>query len=386
MLAVTAFAATEGERMGVLAVSGSEASGELPDPSAFGALFGLDALVAINFLLGFVAVVAVIGVVMARRETRFAARVARERGRNMGQLLRTVRMAESIADIGVWQYDPGSGQQHWSSGMRSLFGVNHDEPFVDGDAETLLFANDINLVDSVTEFRHTREPFELHYDIVGYDDLPRSISVQACNLPNRSGGVSRVVAVVRDVTDQVQRERRLERSREVALTEAQKARELAETDPLTGLANRRRIMAVLDKMVVRSRRSSQPLSLIVFDIDHFKSVNDSFGHPQGDRVLQQIAGIALRQARDNDLVGRVGGEEFVWAVPGANSGLARIMAERLRQAIAAGSGVGKVPAVTASIGFAELSDGDTALSLFASADKALYNAKHAGRNRVRVAA
>lgn len=372
--------------MGVLAVSDSEASGELPDLSAFGTLFGVDALVALNFLLGFVAVAALVGVVMARRETRFAARVARERSQTMGELWRTVRMAESIADIGVWQYDPVTGQQLWSKGMRSLFGVNHDEPFVDGDAETLLFANDINLIDGVTEYRHTREPYELHYDIVGYDDVPRSISVQACNLPNRSGGISRVVAVVRDVTDQVQRERHLERSREVALTEAQKARELAETDPLTGLANRRGFMAALDKMVVRSRRLSQPLSLIAFDIDHFKSVNDSYGHLQGDRVLQQVAAIAMQQARDADRVGRIGGEEFVWIVPGANASLARIMAERLRQAIAAGSAIGKVPAVTASIGFAELSDGDTALSLFARADNALYDAKHAGRNRVRIAA
>ncbi len=145
-------------------------------------------------------------------------------------------------------------------------------------------------------------------------------------------------------------------------------------------------MAALDKMVMQARRYSQPLSLIVFDIDHFKAVNDNHGHPQGDRVLQQIAGIAMRQARDTDLVGRVGGEEFVWVVPGADASFARIMAERLRQAIAAGSGVGNVTAVTASIGFAELNAEDSALSLFARADKALYDAKNAGRNRVRIAA
>ncbi|MEL6529338.1 MAG: GGDEF domain-containing protein [Pseudomonadota bacterium] len=366
-----------------------------PEPSAVAdanvmmtldSVLGPDALFGISLLLGVVAFSAVIGVIMARKEARFASRVARERGRSMGELLRTVRMAESIAELGVWQYDPGTGRQQWSGGMRALFGVNHDDPFVEGDAETLLFANDINLIDSVTEHRETREPYELHYDIVGYDDVPRSISVQACNLPNRSGGVSRVVAVVRDVTDQVERERRLKHSREIALTEAQKARELAATDPLTGLANRRRIMAALDKMVVQSRRYSQPLSLVVFDIDHFKHVNDTHGHPQGDRVLQQIASIAMRQARDTDLVGRVGGEEFVWIVPGADESFARIMAERLRQAIAAGSGVGAISAVTASIGFAQLDDKDTALSLFARADSALYDAKNAGRNRVRIAA
>ncbi|MEM8726463.1 MAG: sensor domain-containing diguanylate cyclase [Pseudomonadota bacterium] len=364
------------------AQTGGDASGA----SVLGILLGPDALAGLSLLLGLVAVVAVICVMMARRETRLAARIARERGNKMSELLRTVRMAESIADLGVWLYDPATGKQQWSDGMRALFGVNHDEPFVDGDPETLLFANDINLIDNVTERRETREPFELQYDILGYDGVERSISVQACNLPNRSGGVSRVVAVVRDVTDQVARERRLERSREIALTEAHQARELAATDPLTGLANRRRVMAALDKIVVHAHRYSQPLSLIVFDIDHFKAVNDTYGHPQGDRVLQQIAQIALRQARDSDLVGRVGGEEFVWIVPGADQSFARIMAERLRQAIASGSSAGDVPAVTASVGFAELSRDDTALTLFARADKALYEAKDAGRNRVRIAA
>ncbi len=356
------------------------------DAPVLGALLGPEALAGISLLLGFVAFAAVIGVMMARRETRYAARVARERGSKMSELLRTVRMAESIADLGVWLYDPATGKQQWSDGLRALFGVDHDDPFVDGDAETLLFANDISLIDCVTEHRETREPFELRYDIVGYDGVERSISVQACNLPNHSGGVCRVVAVVRDVTDQVARERSLEHSREIALSEAHQARELAATDPLTGLANRRRVMAALDKIVVQAHRYSQPLSLIVFDIDHFKSVNDTYGHPQGDRVLQQISQIARRQARDSDLVGRVGGEEFVWIVPGADQGFARIMAERLRQAIASGSAVGDVPTVTASVGFAELSRQDTALTLFARADAALYEAKHAGRNRVRIAA
>lgn len=362
------------------------AAGGASAAEAFGSLLGPQALIGITLLLGLVALAAVVGVTMARRETRFVARVARARARKMSELLRTVRMAESIAELGVWQYDPATGEQQWSNGMRTLFGVDHQDPFVKGDAETLLFANDINLIDSVTEHRETREPFELHFDIVGYDGRARSMSVQACNLPNRSGGVSRVVAVIRDVTDQVLRERNLERSRRVALSEAQQAKELAATDPLTGLANRRRAISVLDKAIVRARRYAQPLSLVVFDIDHFKAVNDTYGHPVGDRVLQRLAEIALGQARAGDLVGRVGGEEFVWIIPGADESFARILAERLRQAIANRSAIGEVPAVTASVGFAELARDDTGLTLFARADKALYDAKGAGRNRVRMAA
>ncbi|MEM6475096.1 MAG: sensor domain-containing diguanylate cyclase [Pseudomonadota bacterium] len=359
------------------------------DPSgmmALGQAIGTDALLGLSLLLAVAALALVIGVISARRETRFTARLARDRAIKMSELLRTVRMAESIAELGVWQYDPATGAQFWSNGMRGLFGIEHDEPFVAGDAETLLFANDINLVASVMARRDTVEPYELRYDIHGFDGRARTLCVQACNLPNGKGGVARVVAVLRDVTSQVQRERDLEQSRAVALSEARHARELASTDALTGLANRRRVMGELDQMLLSAREAGKPLALIMFDIDHFKAVNDTYGHPRGDRVLKQVADIALAQAREVDLVGRVGGEEFVWIVPGAGEGLARIIAERLRQAIAKGSGAGPVPPVTASVGFAEMSETDTSLSLFARADDALYAAKHAGRNRVRMAA
>ncbi|MEM7666199.1 MAG: GGDEF domain-containing protein [Pseudomonadota bacterium] len=362
------------------------AVGSPPGSMALDYLIGRDALVGLSFLLALLAMVALVAVVLSRRETRFAARLARERAGKMAELLRTIRMAESIAELGVWQYDPSTGAQQWSDGMRALFGVDHDDEFVQGDAETLLFANDIDLIDSVTAHRDERQPYELCFDIVGYDDVPRTISVHACNLPNGNGGISRVVAVVRDVTNQVERVRALEQDRAMAVKEARQARELAATDPLTGLANRRRVMAELDQFLFKARNNPEPLALIVFDIDHFKAVNDTYGHPKGDKVLRKVADIAVTQAREGDVVGRVGGEEFVWLIPGADESLARIMAERLRQAIALGSAVGPVPAVTVSMGFAELSRGDTSLSLFARADSALYAAKHAGRNQVRMAA
>lgn len=351
-----------------------------------GQMVGSDMLLGLSLLLVIVALVAIVGTVMARKETRLTARIARDRARKMSELLRTVRMAESIAELGVWQYDPSTGEQQWSDGMRALFGIDHDDTFDDGDAETLLFANEINLIDSVVAHRDHVGPFDMRYDIVGYDGVTRSLSVQACHLRGSSGAVARVVAVVRDVTDQVTREQHLEQSRAVALSEARHARQLAETDALTGLANRRRVMDELDRMLMTVRGQGKALSLVVFDIDHFKAVNDTYGHPRGDHVLQKIANIALSQARDVDLVGRVGGEEFVWIIPGADEGLARIVAERLRQAVAKGSGTGAVPPVTTSVGFAEMTAEDTSLSLFARADAALYEAKNSGRNRVRMAA
>ncbi len=347
---------------------------------------GHQVLVAACVLLGVVALVLVATTVSARREARFTARLARDRGERMSDLMHTVRMAENIADLGIWQYDTTTGTQQWSAGMRVLFGVERDEEFVPGDAETLLFANDMDLVGQVKANAQKAGAFELYYDICGYDGVPRSICVQACNLRNDEGYVVRVVAVVRDVTDQVARERDLEQSRVSALQEASVARELAQTDPLTGLANRRRVMAGLDQMVLESQKNGQPLVVVLFDIDHFKSVNDTYGHPHGDKVLQEVARICKDQAREGDIVGRVGGEEFVWIIPGADPSFARIASERLRLAISVGTAIADRPPVTISAGFTALRPGDASLKLFARADAALYEAKGAGRNRVRMAA
>ena len=121
-------------------------------------------------------------------------------------------------------------------------------------------------------------------------------------------------------------------------------------------------------------------------IDRFKRVNDTHGHLEGDRILRRVAQIAGEYIREGDVVGRVGGEEFVWIIPGVNQLVAEQMAERLRQAIAQGSGVGAVPNVTISVGLAQLRPGDTSLSVFSRADNALYAAKDGGRNLVKLAA
>ena len=336
--------------------------------------------------IGMVAMAAIGNVVAARRETRKAARLARSRARTMAELLRTVRMAETIAGIGVWQYDPITEKQQWSDGLKRLFGMESKEEFVEGDAETLLFANHIDLIGKVKEHAEAIEPYTLQFDIYGYDGVAYSISVQACNLMGVDGTVHRVVAVVRDNTDQVQRERELNSKRIEAIDEARHARQLAETDALTGLANRRRVMRELDRTVMNARVTQMPLVMVMFDIDHFKKVNDTHGHPAGDKVLQRVARLANGQSRHGDIVGRVGGEEFVWIIPGASDGMARAMIERLRQIIASDSSVDPVSNVTVSLGYTCIQAGDTALSLFARADGALYDAKNAGRNRVRMAA
>jgi len=192
--------------------------------------------------------------------------------------------------------------------------------------------------------------------------------------------------VALDVTDQRRRMEALESDRVVALALAEESRKLAETDPLTGLVNRRRAMAEADRAALASTREGVPLALVLFDIDHFKSINDCFGHPTGDAVLVRVAEIAREVLRSGELVGRIGGEEFLCVLPGATAGAARACAERLRHAIAARSASTDLPGVTVSAGYASWRRGDSALSLFARADAALYEAKHAGRDCIRKAA
>jgi len=163
---------------------------------------------------------------------------------------------------------------------------------------------------------------------------------------------------------------------------------LARFDVLTGAFNRRSILEKLGEWVRHVTRYKGHLSIVMLDLDHFKQVNDTYGHQVGDRVLADTAGILRRSVRQTDFVGRYGGEEFLIILPRTDAAGATVMAERTR-AIVQGTTMhdaeGGVLGVTASLGAAEWSDDDDEDALIRRADTALYRAKEAGRNRVEVA-
>nr|WP_161593786.1 diguanylate cyclase [Parerythrobacter lutipelagi] len=166
-------------------------------------------------------------------------------------------------------------------------------------------------------------------------------------------------------------------------------RRRAMTDELTGLANRREFMASLDRAMASARRSRRPLSLAILDIDHFKRINDTFGHPAGDAVIRTVATTAVDLMRGQDTVGRIGGEEFAIVLPDCSSADAYAACERLRLAIRAADlemETGEHVSVTLSTGIATFAPNDTAEQMIALADAALYQAKHGGRDRVLLAA
>ena len=160
----------------------------------------------------------------------------------------------------------------------------------------------------------------------------------------------------------------------------------ASMDPLTGMFNRRGFAEATSRVIEREAKAGRPVTVMIFDIDHFKSINDRFGHPAGDEILKLFAAVVVNSLRISDLSGRIGGEEFAALLPCALEE-AVIVAERVREAFES-SGIvddsGPV-ATTVSIGVAGGPAGTELEVLLAAADTALYQAKRGGRNRVEAA-
>lgn len=156
---------------------------------------------------------------------------------------------------------------------------------------------------------------------------------------------------------------------------------LASADPLTGLANRRGGEKDIAAEISRARRQNTPLSCVLLDLDHFKEVNDTFGHQAGDYVLREISALLRRTVRAYDILVRWGGEEFLVVLPGVEHEQALKLAERIRQAVE-NMPLAGIGGVTASVGVASLGNDYSFDAMFAAADRRLYTAKAAGRNTV----
>lgn len=220
------------------------------------------------------------------------------------------------------------------------------------------------------------------------------LDVRGSEIVDGRGRTQGRIVVVRDVSEQQARQRAVERLNEqladqVAEVERLRAAlaEEAVRDPLTGLHNRRHLDRVLVADLAGAT-AQRPVSVLVLDVDHFKAVNDGYGHATGDRVLQAVARVLTGAARADDTVARLGGEEFVVVLPGAGRREAAERAEVIRRRCAAlpQDGPAGTPAVTVSVGVAEApDDGADPAGLLARADEAVYAAKAAGRDRVVVA-
>lgn len=187
---------------------------------------------------------------------------------------------------------------------------------------------------------------------------------------NLNKEITHYISTTQDITSRLNREQRLIK--------------IAHSDPLTGLYNRRAAETELKRKISRSTLSGKTFSLIVCDVDHFKNVNDNYGHTVGDEVLKRIAEIFIYRIRNQDIAARWGGEEFVIITQDSSLAQGLELAERIRSDVEHLT-FEKNQRITVSLGVAEFSPGQTTESLFNNADEALYQAKKSGRNRVEMA-
>lgn len=192
-----------------------------------------------------------------------------------------------------------------------------------------------------------------------------------------------LVSAATDITSIKEMNRMLE---DLVADKTQQLKLLAGTDPLTGLLNRRAFDEKLGAEILDAQRHGNPLAILFFDVDHFKRINDGYGHAAGDKVLAEIAKCLRYGLRGTDLLARFGGEEFVAVLNDAGPGQAGALAETLREAVSRLRFEAVPQGITISVGIASLDRGDTAEDLLARADKALFTAKRTGRNRCCISA
>jgi diguanylate cyclase (GGDEF)-like protein/PAS domain S-box-containing protein len=218
--------------------------------------------------------------------------------------------------------------------------------------------------------QRVREAGHLVFESRHYRKDGSALAVEVSTRLVSHHGRDYLVSVARDISGRKAREAELER--------------LATTDPLTGAGNRRKLYDLLDHHLHLRHRYDSPVALVVVDIDHFKTVNDRFGHEAGDRVLIRFVEVVAGMLRDPDLLARTGGEEFVILAPQTDLQGALGLTQKIAEAVR-GLHVEGVGGVTASFGVAEAGLGEARDDLLRRADQGLYRAKKGGRDRIEAA-
>ncbi|RXD05777.1 sensor domain-containing diguanylate cyclase [Sphingomonas sp. UV9] len=311
---------------------------------------------------------------------------ARDRLRiNLSERIRLLDQAEAAAHVGHWRVNSTDQAIFWSPEVFRVHGLPAGKPPALAQAIDLYHQGDRQRVsETVANALVDGKPFAFEARIIRPDDSIRHVETQGeRDYSSRENAIG-LFGLIRDVTEQIEARQVLQDSRDAANRSAAAAMLLASTDVLTGLANRRGIIEYLDVAVADTETGQAALSVVLFDIDHFKTVNDRYGHDVGDEVIKRVASSANECLRTTDLIGRYGGEEFVIILPGTDAEVALQIAERVRAGIEASS-YDRQPNVTVSLGIASTRGEDTGDGILKRADIALYEAKGAGRNRLRLA-
>lgn len=288
------------------------------------------------------------------------------------------RLLDELND-GVCFVDCESRILYWNRGAERLTGYSSDEvvgcDHLDSPFDHASSREDPDARSECPVFSSMRSGLPSRRQVFFHhrDGHRIAVDVYVTPIRNEREEVVGCVKVFRDASSILELERSFSRLKEQALN-----------DPLTGLANRRQLDTLLNTNLDLFRRTGTPFSLIMADLDHFKWVNDTYGHLAGDLCLKLVANCFQQDCRVNDVIGRFGGEEFLLILPRKREAAARRLAERLRLgvlSIAPPELLGGVT-LTASFGVCEAYSGDSHASIIERVDKALYQAKAKGRNRV----
>ncbi|WP_343072319.1 diguanylate cyclase [Qipengyuania soli] len=295
---------------------------------------------------------------------------------------RFLTAAEKAARVGHWRYSPSEGRVYLSGEARRLFG-KEAEPRSIADIAALFHADDQARVAGILhQSLQTGVPFVFEARVPGVQGQVFDTECRGELGTQARAEDYAIFGTIMDISERARTIRELALARSRAEREAKEVKLLAETDHLTGIANRRKIISDLGDAVRDAARHNELLTVAMIDVDHFKAINDSFGHEAGDRILQEMGTLLTDQFGGLGTVGRFGGEEFLVVARGvAASDLQPRCAELCSHVETRAWSVEGLDKVTISAGIAELGLGASEADLLKAADSALYFAKRGGRNR-----
>ncbi|HRD66811.1 MAG TPA: diguanylate cyclase [Candidatus Competibacter sp.] len=275
------------------------------------------------------------------------------------------------ADLGLWDWDIRTGTITCNGPRTELVGCRPGETRLSfGDWEQRIHPQDLAAArDALRAHLENRAPFfESEYRLRHKDEAWSWVLIRGKVIErDRRGQSMRACGIVMDIGQRKRLEENLRR--------------LATTDPLTGAFNRRYLLQVIETEIGRAQRYARPLSLIMFDLDHFKRINDSFGHDRGDMVLKSIAALARQRLRHSDILARWGGEEFMVLAPETALPQAIALAETLRAALHQ-SLFPDIGPITASFGVAGYRLDETVDQWLKRVDDLVYQVKREGRDQI----
>ncbi|WP_445156808.1 GGDEF domain-containing protein [Halomonas sp. E14] len=287
------------------------------------------------------------------------------------RLKRTLHRVQQIARLGYWKLSLKTQDVFWSDVIYDIFGVAASSftPSVEAFKQRV-HPEDLPMVEAAIAKALGRGNYDVIHRIIRPNGEVRWVHELADYVPDDDDQM--LIGTLRDITDQKILEQRL--------------RLLSRTDELTGLFNRRYFMKRLVQELARFRRYARPASVILFDFDHFKRINDTHGHPAGDQVLVQTSRMLRGKLRVNDIPARLGGEEFAILLPETELDGAIGVAEKLRQQVSAlsfASEEGHLFTASITCGVSAFRDREETIeATLHRADRNLYQGKRAGRNRV----